>query len=179
MQPDQGVARAVLADAGFPAGADLAPVEVLYNDGATMTRIMTFVQQDLEAALGLRTTLRRMEWASFLDAARSGGFRWARFGLSGEPDPMDYLGAFTTDAPNNIGGYSSASYDQLIREARELADPAQRNALLAKAEAILCTDAGVIPIYHSVTVLLAREGVQGYEANHSGLHPLRAVALED
>ncbi len=46
-------------------------------------------------------------------------------------------------------------------------------------EAILCTDAGVIPIYHSVTVLLAREGVQGYEANHSGLHPLRAVALED
>ncbi len=172
-------ARAAMVQAGYPAGAGLAPVELLYNDGATMTRIMTFVQQDLETCLGLRTTLRRMEWASFLDAARAGDFQVARFGLSGEPDPLDYLGAFTTGAPNNIGGYSSPDYDRLIRAARELADPARRNALLAQAEAILCADAGVIPIYHSVTVLLAREGIQGYEANHSGLHPLRAVALED
>lgn len=172
-------ARAAMAAAGHAAGEGLGQVELLYNKGATMTRIMSFVQQDLEGALGLRMTLRRMEWASFLEAARAGDFRLARYGLSGEPDPMDYLGALVTGAPNNIGGYSSPEYDGLIRQARGTSEPARRNALLAGAEAVLCRDAGVIPIYHSVTVLLAREGIEGYTANHSGLHPLRHVDLED
>jgi oligopeptide transport system substrate-binding protein len=176
---DPEAARAAMNAAGHPAGAGLAPVELLFNEGATMTRIMTFVQQDLERSLGLRTMLRRMEWASFLDVVRSGDFGLARFGLSGEPDPMDYLGALTTGAPNNIGGYSSPVYDRLIQEARGVADPVRRNELLAEAEAVLCSEAGVIPVYHSVSVLLVREGIRGYEANHSGLHPLRAVELGD
>jgi oligopeptide transport system substrate-binding protein len=176
---DPEAARAAMAAAGHPGGEGLDPVELLYNEGATMTRIMSFVQQDLAATLGLRTTLRRMEWASFLEAARARDFRIARYGLSGEPDPMDYLGALATGAPNNIGGYASADYDALIRRARLTADPDRRNGLLAEAEAILCRDAGVIPIYHAATVLLAGKGITGYLANHSGLHPFRNVTLED
>ncbi|MFH1533038.1 MAG: peptide ABC transporter substrate-binding protein [Pseudomonadota bacterium] len=174
---DLGQARSAMAASGHPGGTGLAAVELLYNRSTTMTRIMTFLQQDLEDVIGLRTSLRSMEWASFLDAVRGGDFRIARFGLSGEPDPMDYLGALTTGAPNNIGGYSSPEYDRLVHEARNTAAPARRNGLLADAEAILCADAGVIPIYHAVTVLLARERIRGYEANHSGLHPLRDVVL--
>jgi len=176
---DLDAARAAMTESGHPEGAGLAPVEILYNQSATMTRIMTFIQQDLAAAAGLRTSLRRMEWAAFLDAVRRGDFSLARFGLSGEPDPMDFLGAMTTDAPNNIGGFSSSEYDRLVAEAREAADPGTRNILLSRAEAILCTEVGVIPVYHSVTVLLAREEIRGYEANHSGLHPLRDVTVGD
>ena len=92
---------------------------------------------------------------------------------------MDFLGALTSDAPNNIGAFSSPEYDRLVAEARGTGEPAARNALLSGAEAILCREAGVIPLYHSASVLLAREGITGYKANHSGLHPLRYVRTGD
>ncbi len=170
-------AREALAGAGYPAGKGLAPAELVYNQSSTMNRLMTFVQQDLEGALGLRTSLRSMEWTAFLETVRTGDFQVARFGLTGEPDPMDFLGALTSDAANNIGGFSSARYDRLVAAARRTGDPDKRNSLLAQAETILCQEAAVIPIYHSVTVVLARPGVRGYEANHSGLHPLRDVDI--
>ena len=170
-------AREALASAGYPAGKGLAPAELVYNQSSTMNRIMTFVQQDLEDALGLRTSLRSMEWTAFLETVRAGDFQVARFGLTGEPDPMDYLGALTSDAANNIGGFNSARFDRLVDAARRAGDPDERNGLLAQAEAVLCQEAAVIPIYHSVTVVLVRPWVRGYEANHSGLHPLRDVDM--
>lgn len=78
-------------------------------------------------------------------------------------DPFVALAAFSsgfsgmgTDFANdvqrlNVAGFASSDYDYLIAEAYKTADKAQRSALLAEAEAILCEECPVAPIYFGQT----------------------------
>jgi ABC-type oligopeptide transport system substrate-binding subunit len=77
-----------------------------------------------------------MEWGSFLEVVRRGDFTLARFGVTGEPDPLDFIGIMRTGDPNNIGGYGSTRFDDVVNRAAKTADRGERNRLLAQAEAM-------------------------------------------
>jgi ABC-type transport system substrate-binding protein len=66
-------------------------------------------------------------------------------------DPDNFLRElFATDAGSNSGNYSNPDFDDLVYQAAELTDPAERQLLYLAAEKLLCeTDAAVIPIYHA------------------------------
>lgn len=76
-------------------------IEYLTNDGTGHLAAAQIIQQDL-AALGVRLTIRQMEWNTFLDERKKGNFDMARQGwLADFDDPMDMLEMFTTDSGNN------------------------------------------------------------------------------
>lgn len=66
-------------------------------------------------------------------------------------DPDNFLRElFATDADSNRGHYSNPAFDDLVYQAADITDPAERQLLYLEAEKLLCEiDAAVIPIYHA------------------------------
>jgi ABC-type transport system substrate-binding protein len=73
-------------------------------------------------------------------------------------------------------GICSEDADRLVRESVTAADPAERAALLAEAEAELTRLNGFIPLGQPVRWSLVRAGVAGYEPNPWVFHSLPAMA---
>ncbi|MGB7373341.1 ABC transporter substrate-binding protein [Pontixanthobacter sp.] len=74
-------------------------------------------------------------------------------------------------------GICSSEADRLVAQALREDDPATRLALLTDAERVLLSENGYIPIGAPIRWSLIRGGVEGFEENRWGLHPLFPMAL--
>lgn len=159
-------ARALLAEAAYPGGEGLPELAILVNEGADHVPIAEMIQQQWRRALGVRTRISQVEWKVSLDMITEGDYEIARSGWFGDYlDPNTFLDMFVTGGGNNRTGWSSPVYDRLIREAAAEADPAQRMAVLRRAETLLLDEAPVLPIYYYATVMLARPELEGISPN--------------
>jgi oligopeptide transport system substrate-binding protein len=91
--------------------------------------------------------------------------------------PSAFLDIWRTDSANNFTGWSSPDYDALVFAAARTLDPAARNALYAKAERILLSEAPVIPLFHYTHVFLIRPSVHGWYPTWLDHHPYGRVWL--
>ena len=72
----------------------------------------------------------------------------------------------------------SETRDALIAAARDAAAPADRNAALARAEALLLAEAPIIPLYHYTNFYLVHPAVRGWSGNPMDRRPLKQLWLE-
>jgi oligopeptide transport system substrate-binding protein len=173
-------ARQLLAEAGYPGGRGLPPIEILYNDLDAHRTIAEAIQQMWREHLGIRVTLRGLEWGVYLDATHKLDYAVARAGwVADYPDPNTFLDMFMTGNENNQTGWGHPRYDALIRQAAEEADPQRRMALFAEAEAILLDEAPIFPIYFYVSKNLVRPRVKGFFSTVQDEHPLKLLWVED
>jgi oligopeptide transport system substrate-binding protein len=176
--PDQ--ARRLLAEAGYPGGRGLPPIEILYNDLDAHRTIAEAIQQMWRQHLGVRVTLRGLEWGVYLDATHKLDYAVARAGwVADYPDPNTFLDMFMTGNENNQTGWGNPQYDALIRQAAEEADPQRRMTLFAQAEAILLDEVPILPIYFYVSKNLVRPRVKGFFSTVQDEHPLKLLRVED
>ncbi len=75
------------------------------------------------------------------------------------------------------GAICSREADERVTEALSSADPAERAALLAEAEAELTQTNAFIPFGQPVRFSLVRGRVTGFAANRWVFHPLPAFAV--
>lgn len=73
-------------------------------------------------------------------------------------------------------GLCSAAADARLAEARAAADPAQRSALLAEAEAELTAANVYLPLGSPIRWTLVRDGITGFSVNPQAFHPLLPLA---
>jgi len=142
-------AKRLLAAAGYPDGAGLGPIELLYNTESTHDRVAQAIGQMWQSNLGVQVTFRGEERATFGSDRRSHNFVLARGGWYGDyTDPVTWLDLARTGDGNNDGQYSNPAFDALLRQAEAEPDAAKRFALLKQAEAILVEqDFPFIPLY--------------------------------
>ena len=177
-QPDE--ARRQLAEAGFPGGAGLPKLELLFNSSETHRTIAEAVQEMWRRQLGVEVQLTNMDNTSVLAARRTGSFQILRsVWTSDYVDPQSFLGIWTSDSGNNYTGWSDAAYDDLIRQAGATADNARRFTLLAQAEARLLASAPMIPVYHYTHVFAIHPSVRGWSPTLLDHHPYKHVWLEN
>ncbi|HOD47476.1 MAG TPA: peptide ABC transporter substrate-binding protein [Opitutaceae bacterium] len=177
-QPDE--ARRLLAEAGFPGGAGLPKLELLFNSSETHRTIAEAVQEMWRRELGVEVQLTNMDNTSVLAARRTGSFQILRsVWTSDYVDPQSFLGIWTSDSGNNYTGWSDAAYDDLIRQAGATADNARRFSLLAQAEARLLASAPMIPVYHYTHVFAIHPAVRGWSPTLLDHHPYKHVWLEN
>jgi oligopeptide transport system substrate-binding protein len=79
------------------------------------------------------------------------------------PDADNFLGLLTSESSYNWTGWKNPSYDQLLQQAAEARDPAQRSELLQKAEALLLTESPISPLHYGAQTYLIDPAVQGWE----------------
>ena len=172
-------ARRDLAKAGYPDGKGFPKIEILINTSEDHRRIAEAVQAMWARELHIPVAVSNQEWASYLAATTGLKYEVARRSWIGDyPDPSTFLDIMRTGDGNNRTGWSSATYDRLIGEARREADPARRMQILSRAEAVLLDDAPVIPIYHYVTMELVKPYVRGLYPTVLDYHPLKFVSID-
>lgn len=176
---DIPAAQALLAEAGFPGGQGMAPIEILYPSSDNGRIICEALQQMWRKNLGIDVRLYNQEWKVYLDTMNTGNYDLAWSAWIGDyVDPMTFLDMQVTDGGNNRTGWSNSRYDELVAEVQTISDDAQRLERFAEMERMLGVESPVIPLYHYANVYLLRPEVKGWNPNLLDIHPLQAVWLE-
>ena len=151
---DPGVARRLLAEAGYPDGF-AATLSATNNRYVNDEQIAQAVAQML-ARVGVRVRVEAMPVNVYLPKARKGELAFGMFGwgsFSGDlalrslvatPDPKKGYGAF------NWSGYSNAKLDALLERAFATVNEKAREEIAREAMRAAMTDAAVIPLHHQV-----------------------------
>lgn len=176
---DPQAARQLLAEAGYPGGAGLAHLSILYNTGAGHETIAQQIQAVWQRELGVSVKLEGMESRVFGQRLRTQGYSIARAGWFGDyRDPTTFLDKFRGDGSNNDAAYRNEKYDALLDQAAAEREPARRMQLLAAAEAVLLADQPLAPIYHYVRFeMFDPQKVSGLSPNAWNRHRLEQVSV--
>ncbi|HWD94053.1 MAG TPA: peptide ABC transporter substrate-binding protein [Verrucomicrobiae bacterium] len=179
LREDIAAAKQLLAEAGYPDGKGMPPVEILYNTLESHRTIAEAIQEMWKTKLGVDARLVNEEWKVYLDSQRSLNYQVCRAGWTGDyDDPNTFLDLWTTGSGNNETGWSNPEYDQLIVQAAATVDPQQRLEVFQKAEALLMDEMPIIPIYFYTRIYLQRPEVKGWYSNILDNHPYKYMSLE-
>ena len=176
---DVDLARKTLAQAGYPNGRALPPIEILFNTSENHKLIAEAVQQMWRQNLNIAATLVNQEEKVYFDSRRQMNYQVIRSTWIGDyVDPNSFLDLWVTNGTNNQTGWSNADYDRLINEASQTGDQAARYAAFQKAEGILLEDAPILPLYFYTHAFLIRPSVKGWYPTILDHHPYKYVWLE-
>ena len=167
-------ARRLYADAGYSTETPLS-LTLLYDAGDIHETIMLAVAGLWRDVLGIEVALDKREWKYFL-ASRDNRDDWQamRFAWTGDYDhPATFTGILHSASPQNLPGYASDRYDQLLADAEGVSDAAEQMRRYARAEAQVLQDNPLIPLYFFVSKHLVKPEVTGFEANVLDRHPSR------
>lgn len=175
-------AKKLLAEAGYPDGKGLPPLEFNFRDSRPDIKLVSEnIAGQLKKNLGMVCDLRSMEWGAYLDKRNKHELvifhmRWAADYL----DPENFLSLMlsTTGAENKIG-YSNKEFDRLCAQADTMPDGPERLAIYAKAEDLVIQDAPWVPIYFQRDAELISPRVKGLKESLFGHLPHHTVSLSD
>lgn len=164
--PDK--AKELLAAAGLPDGfeTDFWYIPVIRGYFPDSKAIGEAIAADL-AKVGIRVSLQTEDWGAYLDDRNKGKFpMWMLGWGSDNGDPDNYIGyhfAHPVGEPKEEDCYANDELAQLLIDGRIEADPAKREEIYKKAEAIVHADVPRIPVVWTTSTTVFRKEVQGYE----------------
>jgi ABC-type transport system substrate-binding protein len=170
---DPDVARALLADAGFPGGTGFPEVTLLTGGSPYDEAVVSEIKREL--GVTLRSEV--MDFGTYFDRLDTDPPQmWQLSWVADYPGRNDFLGVLLgTGSTNNYGRWSSPEFDAAIAEAVGTTDEAAASAAYDRAEDIVQSDAPVIPVTYGTGWALARDGLLG--AGQNGLGALRFAGL--
>ncbi len=155
-------ARALLAEAGYPDGFEL---EIMPNSVMDNTvRAAQVIQADL-AAVGIRSSIRALEWAEWLQEQGEGNYDTYVCSWNGLVDPDDfYYAQHRTGEVFNFTGYSNPSVDELLDEARMVTEFDERRVLYEEINRQIVDEAPYIYLYNPLEIHAYSPDVMGFQA---------------
>jgi oligopeptide transport system substrate-binding protein len=159
-------ARELYARAGYSAAKPLK-TELRYNTGEVHNRLAVAVASMWKEALGVETTLYAEEFRVLLQTinARKDTQVFRSSWVGDFNDAYSFAQLLKSDFGINLTKYRNPTYDALLAEALDQADPAQRRALLEQAERVMLADHPVLPLYFYVNKHLVKPWVHGWTDN--------------
>lgn len=175
-------AKALLAQAGYPGGKGLPPLNIFYREDRPDIKIVAeAVVSQLKANLGVEAKQQSREWGAYLTEYNAKRLpfchmRWAADYL----DPQNFLShMLATDGPENKMGMNNPAFDALCKEADTTMDMNKRLPLYAQAEDIALQDAVWVPIYFQRDAELISPRVSGLRESLFGHLPHTTVEISD
>ena len=172
---DLARAKALLAEAGVRTPV---PVALTVPNSPQSMQVAEVVQSMArEAGFDVRVTA--MDFGASLAATLQGDYVAYLIGWSGLLDADSNSWSFLhTGGPQNISGYSNASVDAALDQARTATDPAARRALYARVWQQQAADLPIIYLYTPRYIMGARKQLQGHHVLPDGLIRLQGVSLQ-
>jgi oligopeptide transport system substrate-binding protein len=175
---DPEEARKLLAEAGFPGGKGFPRLKMLVSSREAAATIGAATQAMFREHLGVEIEIENKEWTAYLVAMQSLDFDLCSGGWIGDYiDPLTFLEMWTPGNGNNNTGWESQEFLDQINLALQVSDPAERFALLRKAEEILLNDAPMAPVAWRSKNYLIHQSVKGWEPALLDCHPYTNVSL--
>lgn len=174
---DDAMARALLADAGFPGGAGFPPALFLHT--VTDEKLCQALARMWRRSLGVRIELQSKESKTFADDKQNRRYMIAKGNWYADyNDATTFLDILVTGNGNNDSGFSHDTFDRLTELARDEIDVDHRASLLRRAEAIAVEDQfPIVPILHYVTPLAISPRVEGLHPNPRLWFPFQLVTV--
>ena len=181
---DPEAAKALLTEAGFPDGfsTDIwaMPVQRPYNPNAG--RMAELIQADW-AEVGVEAEIVTYEWAEYLERTKNAEHETLLLGWTGDngdPDNFLYvlLGCDAVGSANRAQ-WCHEEFNDLLVQAKQTSDVAERTALYEQAQVIFKEQAPWVTIAHSVVFMPVRNEVVDYRIDPLGGHIFYGVDLAE
>ena len=135
-------------------------------------RVAERIQAQLKDNLGIRVTLKSMEWGAFLNYIRTGeSHQMFVLAWNGGADPDSVLFPLfhskNWGASGNRAFYKNERVDELLIKGQTTVKQDDRKALYLEAQDVILKDAPWLPIRHGTHSAALSKKVQGFK-----LHPL-------
>jgi peptide/nickel transport system substrate-binding protein len=175
---DPDDAKKLMAEAGYPDGKGLPPVQITTTQ-PNKDEAAYFADQ-FHRVLGIPASVNIVERATFIHAMNAGTVAFFPWSWTADyPDALTYLGdMWYGSSPYNRPRWKNADYDKLIDEARAETDEAKRYDDYHRAEKILLADWGAIPLPTVAVIGLCKPNVKGAKVAPFGVANFRSVTIE-
>lgn len=161
-------AKALLAEAGFPDGKGLAPIEVIYSASSTERQQMDYLEKSF-AMIGVKVKATGYTWPEFMKNVRNGnGQMWGYAWGADYPDAENFLQLFysknVSPGPNDAF-YSDAEFDQMYEKSLTMKPGEARNQLYQKMARKLVDDSPWIFGVHRLKYNLAQGWFKNFKSH--------------
>ncbi len=173
-------ARRLLAEAGFPNGQGLPPIELsttsLYLD------IGQYIQHEL-ARIGIQLRINVLPPATLREMMANANAMFFRGSwIADYPDAENYLALFYsenhTPAGPNYTRFTSREFDRIYEMSKSVVNDSIRFSLYKKLDSIVVAEAPVVPLFYDQSVRFLPHYVKGMETNPLNHMLLKRVRIE-
>jgi oligopeptide transport system substrate-binding protein len=170
----------LLADAGFPNGTGLPPIELsttsLYMD------IGQYLQHEL-AGLGIKILINVMPPATLRETMAKAEAPFFRASwIADYPDAENYLALFYsknhTPAGPNYTRFSHGGFDALYEKSKSIVDDSLRFEYYRRLDSIIVNEAPVVPLFYDQSVRFLPHYVKGLDINPLNHMLLKRIRIE-
>ena len=173
---DPAAAAQMLEDAGWTIGAD----GIREKDGERLSIMImnrnsrperTAIAQAIQAMLkevGVEVTFENLESGAWLEKWLSKDWEAIIGGWIIPADPS-LTALYACDASNNFTGFCNPELDELMKQADETFDFAERKALMDQVQVMLAEDGRELPIYYNTRPYVMREDFQNFKGSGTNL----------
>ncbi|WP_395310800.1 ABC transporter substrate-binding protein [Mycobacterium sp. AMU20-3851] len=160
--------------------AESAPstLDLLVTSEYPQTVTAAQVIADNLAPLGITTSIRTVDFATWLDEQNSGNFDMLMMGWLGNIDPDDfYYAQHHTDGTSNAQKFSDPRVDRLLDAGRTETDQQARKDDYAQAATLIADEVSYIYLYNPAVIQAWSPELTGYEARRDKAIRFRDAAL--
>jgi peptide/nickel transport system substrate-binding protein len=159
---DTGKAKALLAVAGYRDGF---PLEITVPSNYTMHVDTAQVIINQLAKVGIRATIRLMDWSTWLsEVYRGRKFEATIISFDGSSVPLSprsFLGRYVSSSGSNFVNFRNSDYDVVYNAALKESDSARRTALYKEAQNIISEYAASVYIQDIMSFKVFASGFAG------------------
>lgn len=175
---DPGLARKLLAEAGYPGGQGLPVIKLLTI--SNYAEMGNFIARQLEES-GIKIQIEVVQKSLLLELTSNSRALFFRGSwIADYPDAENYLSVFYSKnpAPPNYTRYKNPAFDNLFEKALAETNDSLRYKLYQQADKLLLEDAIVIPLWYDKAVHLVQPGVRNFQPNALNMLELRRTDLQ-
>ena len=179
LKDDFAAARAMLADAGYPGGKGLPPLEIQVRNDDVLPRVIEAVQAMWQRELGVRVSIAQLEQKITIQNQRQLDYSLGTNGWTADyADPVSMLEVFLKDSGSNWTGWGDDAYDRALAEAAVTPDQKRRYELFQQAEGILMEQAPIAPLIFGARNYLIDPSVKRWTPAPVGINQYKKVYLQ-
>lgn len=145
---------------------------ILTSDTDSAKKVSEYLQGTFKETLpGVKVNVNPVTFAIRIDRGLKTDFEMLNSGWNADyADPSTFIDLFETGVSYNLGKYSNAEYDKLVKQAsvEHANDPEKRWQDMLAAEKLILDQAAVIPLYQKAEAHLRSPNVKDVVVNAAG-----------
>lgn len=142
----------------------LDSMELLVPEGGNVPFLSGMLQQMWQRNLSAFVNIVALPQAELEKRVAEGNYDLAIVPfISSANTPYDILSRFASDSALNQWGYSSETYDELLRTASVSSEEAVSRSAYVQSEELLYSDCAVFPLFYEISYILFAPNVSGIE----------------